>query len=73
MGNGGHHFAAAACRQVGENKVNDRSPHVSERVTVEEKEGSPPVTLPEEFYGFIEGEDFSLLLAPLCFSRAIAL
>jgi hypothetical protein len=55
VGDGGHHFAAAACRQVSENKVNNRSPHVSERIAVEKQERGPPVTLPEEFYGFVEG------------------
>jgi hypothetical protein len=73
VGDGGHHLAAAAGGQIGENEVNDCAAHISERVAVEEQEGSPTVTVPEELYGFVEGEDFALFLTPLCFSRSIAL
>jgi hypothetical protein len=73
VGDGGHHLAAAAGGQIGENEVNHRAAHIGKGVAVEEQKGSPTVTLPEELYGFAEGEDFALFSAPLCFSRSIAL
>ena len=73
VGDGGHNLTAAASGQIGEDKVNDRSSDFSKRVAVKEKEWSLPVTAPERLYGFVEGEDFGLLLALLCFSRSIAL
>jgi hypothetical protein len=36
MGNGGHDFAAAACRQVREDEVSDGSANVGKGVAVEE-------------------------------------
>jgi hypothetical protein len=73
VGDGGHHLTAATGVEIGEDEVNDRAAHISEGVAVEEQEGSPTVTLPEELYGFFEGEGFALFAAPLCFSRSIAL
>ena len=73
VGDSRHYLAPASGGQIGEYEVNDGTPDVSERVAVEEQEGSPTVALPEEVYGFVEGEDFALFLAPLCFSRSIAL
>jgi hypothetical protein len=73
MGDGRHHLAPPAGGQIGEYEVNDRAAYVSERVSVEEQEGSQTMAPAEEVYGFVEGEDFALFLAPLCFSRSIAL
>jgi len=48
MGHGGHDFAAAGGGEVGEKRGTYLTSYVSERVTIEEKERSVPVALPEE-------------------------
>jgi len=73
VGYGRHHFTPATRGELGENEVNYCPANVSEGIAVEEKKRSAAMSLPQEFYGFIEGGDFCLAAAPLCFKRCIAL
>ena len=58
MSDSGYHFAATTRHQIGENNINDRAPHIGERVAVEEEKRRAAMALPQELYGFGEGSDF---------------
>jgi hypothetical protein len=72
MGDGGHDFASATGGQIRKNEINNRPANVGESIAVEEKERGTAMALPQEFYGFGEGEDCGLPLPPLCFKRSVA-
>ena len=68
-----HRFTTPGGGKLGKYKVHHGAPHIGKRIAVEEEEGSAAMALPQEFYGFVEGGDFSLPSPPLCFKRSIAL
>ena len=57
MGHRRNHFAATGGGQISEERGYNLAPHVGERVAIEEEKGGAAVALPQEFYGFSEGED----------------
>ena len=69
----GHHFAPAGGGEFDENEINNGAADVRESVAVEKEKRRAAMTLPQEFYGFVEGGDFCLPASPLCFKRCIAL
>lgn len=73
VSHGGHDFPAAASGKIGKYEINDSAAHVGKSIAVEEKKRGAAMTLPQEFYGFVEGGDFDSAAAPLCFKRSIAL
>ncbi len=73
VGHRGHHFAAAGGGEFGEDRSHELASHVGEGVAVEEKERGAAMTMPQEFYGFVEGEDLWLLCFPLAAARFLSL
>jgi hypothetical protein len=73
MGHSRHYFTPPARGQVSEQRRGDLAPHVREGVAVEEKERSAAMALPQEVYGFVEGEDLLLLCRPLACARCLSL
>jgi hypothetical protein len=69
----GHDFAATSCGEFGKDEVNYRSPDIGKRVAVEKEKRGAAMALPQKLYRFVEGGDFCLAAAPLCFKRCIAL
>ena len=61
MGDGGHDFAPSRCGKLGKQRCHNLPANVRESITIEKEKRRPPVALPEEFYGFGEGEDLPLL------------
>jgi hypothetical protein len=72
MRDGGHDFAAASGGQVGEKGGNDLAGDVGKGVAVEEEERSTAMALPQEFYGFGEGEDLLPFFFPLAAARFLS-
>jgi len=73
MGHRGYHFAPAGGWELGEKRSRDLPSHVGEGVAVEEEEGGAAMAVPQECYGFCEGEDLALLLFPLAAARFLSL
>jgi len=73
VGDHGHDFAPTSGGQVGEDRRCDLPGHVGKGVAVEEEKRGATVTLPQELYGFCEGEDLPLLFRPLARARALSL
>ncbi len=69
----GYHFAPAAGWEFGEKRSGDLPSHIGEGVAVKEEEGRAAMAVPQEFYGFCEGEDLALLLFPLAAARFLSL
>ena len=72
VGNGGHRFPAAGRGQVGKNRRGELTAHVGEGVAVEKQERRAAMTLPQEIYGFGEGEDLLLFGGPLACARCLS-
>jgi len=73
MGDRRHDFAAAGCGQVGEKRRDNLTADIGEGVAVEEKERRAAVAVPQELYGFGEGEDLLLFFRPLSCARFLSL
>ena len=73
MGDRRHDFAAADCGQVGEKRRDNLTAYIGEGVAVEEKERGAAVAMPQEFYGFGDGEDLLLFFRPLSCARFLSL
>ena len=59
--------------QFGEDRRSDLPPNVGEGVAIEEKEGGAAMAVPQERYGFVEGEDGVSLVFPLACCRRLSL
>ena len=53
----GRGFAPSANGKFNEHRVYDAAGNLTKGVAVEEEKGGAAVALPQEFYGFCEGED----------------
>jgi hypothetical protein len=73
MGDGRHDFPAATSGKLSEKSGDNLARDVGKRVAVEEKKRSAAMTLPQEFYGFGEGEDLLSFLFPLAAARFLSL
>ena len=73
VGNGRYDFAAATCGQIGKNRRCDLPANISKGVAVEKEKGGAAMALPQEFYGFGEGEDLLLLFRPFACGRFLSL
>jgi hypothetical protein len=73
MGYGGHHFAAASRGQVSEKGGNCLAGDVGKGVAVEEQKRGAAMALPQELYGFGEGDDLLSLFFPLAAARFFSL
>jgi hypothetical protein len=69
----GHYFPPSDDWEFSKKRSRKLAPHIGEGVAVEEKEGSPAMTMPQEFYRFVEGEDLGLLFFPLEAARFLSL
>jgi hypothetical protein len=66
-------FAAAGCRQVSEKRRENLTAYIGEGVAVEEEKRGATVAVPEEFYGFCDGEDSLLFFRLLSCARFLSL
>jgi hypothetical protein len=69
----GHNLAPTGGGQFSEECGGDLTCHVGKGIAVEEEERSAAMTLPQEFYGLFEREDFLLLFFPLAAARFLSL
>ena len=73
MGHGGHDLTAAAGGEVSEDRSEELPPHVGKGISVEEKEWSAAMAVPQELYGFFESADLLLLFCPFLAARFLSL
>jgi hypothetical protein len=73
MGHSRHYLSPATGGQVSENGGGDLSADIGKGVAIEEKKRSLPMTAPQKFYRFVEGEDGGTLFFPLCCCRFLSL
>jgi hypothetical protein len=73
VGHGGHDFATPSGGQVGEDSRRDLPGNVGKGVAIKEKKWGATMTLPQELYGFREGEDLPLFFRPLARARCLSL
>jgi len=73
VGDDGRDFAQAGRRQIGEEGGGKLAAQVGKGVAVKEEEGSAPVAVAQEVYGFLEGEDGVSPGFPLARCRCLSL
>ena len=73
MGDCRYDFTAAGGGEVGEKRRDNLTAYIGESVAVEEEKRGEAVAVPQEFYGFGEGEDLLLFFRPLSCARFLSL
>jgi len=73
VSHGGHYFAPPGGWQFGKKGSRYLASYIGECISVEEEERGASMTVPEEFYGLVEGEDPVLLLFPFSAARFLSL